>query len=71
MKAKILAFALIAILIVGLIALKIAATKYLIKVTDDGTQQKIERDCGNLPSAISEDIKDCAEVVRNDGAKRD
>ena len=71
MKAKILAFALIAVLIVGLVMLKITATKYLMKVTDEGTQQQVERDCGNLPAAISEDIKDCAETVRTDGAKRD
>lgn len=62
---------LIAILIVGLVMLKVTATKYLMKVTDDGTQQQVERDCGNLPSAISEDIKDCEEVIRNNAAKRD
>lgn len=53
MKAKILAFVLIAILIIGLVMLKITATKYLMKITDDGTQQQVERDYGNLPSAIS------------------
>ena len=70
MKAKILAFGLIAILIVGAFKLKIIATEYFLKVTDAETQKQVMQDCSNLPSAISEDIKDCEEVVRNDGAKR-
>lgn len=71
MKAKILAFVLIAILIVGAFKLKIIATEYFLKVTDAQTHQQVMHDCSSLPSVLSEDIKDCEETVRNDELKHD
>ncbi len=71
MKAKILAFGLIAILIFGAFKLKVVATEHFLKAKETKAQQQVIRDCSDLPAVLSEDIKDCEESVRNNGSKQE
>jgi hypothetical protein len=60
MNAKILAFVLIGILILGAFRLKVILTEHFLKARAVEIQEEeVTQDCGNLPQAITEDIKNC------------
>ncbi len=59
MNAKILAFVLIGILILGAFKLKVILTEHFLKARAVEIQEEVTQDCGNLPQAITEDIKNC------------
>jgi hypothetical protein len=60
MNAKILAFVLIEFLLLGAFKLKVVLTEHFLKARAVEVQEEeVTQDCGNLPQAITEDIKNC------------